>query len=164
MLRCCRANAAGAKPIAWFPLDFHSILKTSSFHFCFIRSLKNSLPVESETVLIVAYVHYFLLYEPLPDPRIDRFEDLMTIRQDSFPALVSRLDTIEPDLHRPAIVKRVFVVPEELLVRGVKDRCVDLATDAFPRVLPILIEQVRGQRRCETFASCGGINLEISKE
>src|SRR5689334_4154947 len=62
------------------------------------------------------------------------------------------------------MVERVLVVPEQQLLRRVKDRRVDAVAERQPRVLAILVKQIGADGVRETPEVARGIEFEIAEE
>src|SRR5690242_13767431 len=79
MLARRRTNAARPQPVAVFPFAGHSRSAARSLDLGFTRRPKNILPVQPQTVAVVAYVHELLFHELFAEGGIEHFKHFAAI-------------------------------------------------------------------------------------
>src|SRR5690349_10843670 len=95
--------------------DFTAIRLDSRFILC----LEKLLPANIESFNEVAHIHQLLLSHPVNNLRIQHLVCLAAINNGCCSSLLCRLDTVEPDLHRPAVHMRTLVMKQDGFVGGI---------------------------------------------
>src|SRR5690242_21136449 len=107
------------------------------FNFRFVVGLENGLPIKPWAFAIRANVHHLFIDKPLSSFSRNGLEHFATVGNRRLAAAVRRRETSEPDLQGPVVIKRIFVVPEDLLVRGVKNRRINVAANILARMFAV---------------------------
>src|SRR5262245_5670134 len=118
----CRANHTRFQATFPFPFKIYTCLPTGPLHLLLLLGPEDCLPRKPQSLAIVPYIHNLLLHEMLSYLRIYVLEDPAIVCDGRLTSRSRRLSTEKPDLHRPNSVKRIFIMPEEFLFRGIKDR------------------------------------------
>src|ERR1043165_10241422 len=89
--------------------------------------MEEILPAHVECFRVVAHVHEPLARESFAQHRIEKLINLATVDDRRLTTLRRRLRAVKPDLHRPAMHVRTFVVEEYGFIGGGRGRAPNIS-------------------------------------
>src|SRR5215212_6551499 len=133
---------ANAQTVLILPLEVDRSPATVIFNFCSVVSLKKTLPAHIQLIGKVTNVHQTLVLESIANVWIELLIHLPAIDDGRLTAAHSRLDTIKPDPHGPAMHVRALIVKKNSLFRRIGRRGINFSTLFFARQVAVVAKQI----------------------